>query len=180
LSPGQALVGNIAALADHKDYFTFLRTVQLLQKRDCPAAFFIIGTGPQEQEIKSYAAHLGLHKNLYFTGFRNDIPAILPELDILLFTSKTEGLGTSILDAQAAGTPVVATAGGGIPEIVRDGYNGRLCPVGDEVALAAAVEDLLAHPPKAQKLRKEAQKAVRRFAKAETARETLRHYRELV
>ena len=84
------------------------------------AHFVIIGKGPMENEIKSFSSKLKCSKNIHFVGFRNDVPDILGELNVFLITSKTEGLGTSILDALAAKVPVVATRAGGIPEIIKD------------------------------------------------------------
>jgi glycosyltransferase involved in cell wall biosynthesis len=81
-----------------------------------------------------------------FAGFRPDLQVLLPELDLFLFTSKEEGLGSSILDAYNCGVPVVATRAGGIPEIVEDGVTGLLAPIRDPAALAASVRRVLGDP----------------------------------
>ena len=73
------------------------------------------------------------------TGFRKDIPKILPELDIFLFSSKTEGLGTSLLDAFACQVPVVATNAGGVPELIIHEKTGLLSPTKDPQSLAKNV-----------------------------------------
>jgi glycosyltransferase involved in cell wall biosynthesis len=134
--PDDALIiGNVAALADHKDPYTFLKVAESLH--DQPQYYFVwIGGGEMEAEIRAEITKRGLEKRVLLTGFRNDIKDILPELWIFLMTSKTEGLGTSILDAFLAGVPVAATAAGGIPELVEHGHTGLLAPVGDAETLA--------------------------------------------
>ena len=82
-------------------------------------------------------------KNILLTGFRTDIFEVFPELDILLFTSKEEGLGTTVLDAFACEVPVVATAGGGIPEMVIHQKTGWLAAIGYAEQLAEGVEQIL-------------------------------------
>jgi glycosyltransferase involved in cell wall biosynthesis len=138
------LIGNIAALADHKDHFTFLRTATKLLKEDEKLHFFIIGAdqGMGEKLLQWIRQH-NLEDKITLTGFRTDIDKILPELDIFLFTSKQEGLGTSILDAFAARVPVVTTNAGGIPELIENGYTGFLCNVGDASGLSSKVRELL-------------------------------------
>ncbi|MEM7108712.1 MAG: glycosyltransferase, partial [Bacteroidota bacterium] len=103
------LIGNTSALADHKDYFTFLKVAQSLLREDEVYHFVIMGDGPMEVEIESFARDLNLLDHLTFTGFLNNIPEVIGDLNVFLMTSKTEGLGTSILDAFASKVPVVAT-----------------------------------------------------------------------
>ncbi|MBI1305205.1 MAG: glycosyltransferase [Bacteroidetes bacterium] len=129
------LVGNASALADHKDYPTFLHVAARFKEKQ-QFHFVIIGTGSLEEELKKLATELGLTQSLTFTGYRNDLPEILPDLDIFLFTSKTEGLGTTVLDAIASGIPVVATSAGGVPEMIINEETGLLCDVGDVDSLA--------------------------------------------
>ncbi|WP_017732393.1 glycosyltransferase family 4 protein [Nafulsella turpanensis] len=174
------LVGNTAAIAPHKDYFTFVDTVALLEQQNFPAYYFIIGTGPMEQEIKNYVATKGLEKKIIFTGFLHNIPSILPELDLFLMTSKTEGLGTSLLDAFASGVAVVATAAGGVPEIVLHEQTGLLAPVGKPKEIAYEVQRLYKDVKLQEQLKKGAYELVQQFSKEETARKTLDIYREVL
>lgn len=173
------LVGNVAALADHKDYFTFVDTVKLLVERKVKAAFFIIGDGPQREEIKTYVKAQGLEDKITFTGFRKNITDILTELDVLLFTSKMEGLGTTILDAWSAKVPVVATAGGGIPELVVHGETGLLCEIKNPQACAEHVMHLLTHPQERKAIIYAAQTKVQSFSKEVTAQKTLDVYQSV-
>lgn len=129
------MVGNVAALADHKDPYTFINVAEAL--KDHPQYYFVwIGGGEMQQDVKNEIRTRGLDKKILLTGFRKDVRDVLPELSFFMMTSKTEGLGTSILDAFMSDLPVVATAAGGIPELVEHGKTGLLAPVGDADTLA--------------------------------------------
>lgn len=139
------LIGNISAIAPHKDYYTFVQTAKQVLATVADVKFIIIGTGPLETEIKDYVTSEGLQDDILFTGFRNDIPEIIQELDIFLMTSKTEGLGTTILDAFANKIPLVCTNAGGIPELIIHGETGLLSKVEDPIDLANNVIRLLSN-----------------------------------
>ena len=98
------------------------------------------------EALQAQATSLGLQRQLVFTGFRTDVGAFYKIADLFVMSSVAEGLGTAVLDAMAAGKPVVATQAGGLPEIISDGKTGRLVAPGDPSALAAAMVDLLTHP----------------------------------
>lgn len=170
------LIGNTSALADHKDYFTFIDTAVEVLKTSPLVQFVIFGTGPLEKEIKAYAEQKGLEKKLLFLGFRSDVPKVLAELDLFLITSKTEGLGTSILDAFACKVPVVATAAGGIPELVINRKTGLLCSVKNVEQLTKAVSEIKFTPNLGNQLAENAFVKVQNFSKAVTAEKTLEHY----
>ncbi len=137
------LVGNISAVADHKDYFTFIDTAEKVLAERKDVKFLIIGDGPLNAEIKDRINQSAFKDGIVMTGFRHDIPAIIQELDVFLITSKTEGLGTTILDAFANRVPVVATKAGGIPEAVIHQETGLLSNVGDSQSLASHVVQTL-------------------------------------
>ncbi|MEQ9289023.1 MAG: glycosyltransferase family 4 protein [Cyclobacteriaceae bacterium] len=180
LDKGTWLVGNTSALADHKDYYTFINTAREIVKEDIPTMFFIIGTGPMEAELKGYVEELGLQNKIVFTGFIDNISEVLPELDVFLMTSKTEGLGTSILDAMAAKVPVVATEGGGIPEIVKDRKTGLTSKVGDYHSLARQVIRVLKDEGLRNTLTTESSKFVEKFDKKIMAAKTLEVYNDII
>jgi glycosyltransferase involved in cell wall biosynthesis len=85
-------------------------------------------------------------------GFREDLPGVLPCLDLVVHPATMEGLGVSLLQAASAGVPIVASNAGGMPEAVRDGLNGLLVPPGDVAALGAAVGRLLRQPALAKRM----------------------------
>lgn len=180
IPPHIPLIGMVAAIAPHKDYFTFADTVEILLGHGLEAHFLIIGgDGGEQEKIEQYIRAKKLGAYIHLTGHRDDIPLVLPELSLFLFTSKTEGLGTSLLDAMACGVPVVSTDAGGIPEIVKDGETGMLAPVGDAGRLAEQVEKVLADPVLRGHLTQTAREQVAGFSKEAMARETLAHYRSL-
>lgn len=143
LSDQSILIGNIAALAPHKDYFTFLKTAAILIKNNPDFRFVIVGEGPDRSIIENKIRESGLTETVLLAGFRTNIPEILKELNVLLLSSKTEGLGTTILDAFAGGLPVVATKAGGIPEIVEHEVTGLLAGIGEAEQLALMTERML-------------------------------------
>ncbi|MBI35219.1 MAG: glycosyl transferase [Flavobacteriales bacterium] len=170
------IIGNVAAIAPHKDYYTFINTAEEIVKRNLNVKFFIIGTGPLEEKIKQYCIQKKLSNHIIFTGFRTDIQEILPELDIFLMTSETEGLGTSIIDAFACQLPVVATRAGGIPEIVQHEKNGLLADIKDANELANQIERILNGSIDLDKIINEQQKTLQKFTKSVTAHKTLLEY----
>lgn len=174
------LIGNTSALEDHKDYFTFINTIGILIQKKVSVKAFIIGKGSLETALKKYVIEKGLADHVIFTGFRTDITRMLPALDIFLMTSKEEGLGTSVLDAFAAGVPVVATRAGGIPEMVRHEHNGLLAAIGDAEGLASHIQRIIADHLLRDRIINLAKERLREFSKEETARKTLQVYRELL
>lgn len=180
IPPTAPLIGNVSAIAPHKDYHTFVDTAALVLKQHPDAVFPIIGDGPLRHEIEDYVQQKGLQKQIIFTGFRRDIPQIMPELDVMLVTSETEGLGTTILDAFACHVPVVATEAGGIPEIVRDMETGLLAPVKSPAILAEKVHQVLTNTTTRNKVVQGAFILLQEFSKRNTALRTLAVYKEVL
>ncbi len=175
----QFLIANIAAIAPHKDYETFLETAEMLLKSGLPAHFLAIGgDGGEEEEIRYLIQKKSLQERVLLTGFRNDIPTILPEIDLLLFTSKTEGLGTTLLDAFACKVPVVASRTGGITELVEHGKTGLLCKVGDVDGFAWSVNSILFDNSLRKQLVENSFKKVQYFSKQQMAESIIKIYRE--
>ena len=175
------LIANVAAIAPHKDYFTFVDTAaKILQHRKDVHFLIIGGDGGEQSQIETYIQDNDLEKEITLTGFRKDIPHILPEIDILLFTSKTEGLGTSLIDTFLCKVPVVATAAGGVPELVEDQVSGLLAPIQDSTTLADKVLQILADKKLAQQLISQAYKKAQDFSKQKTAQQTLYWYRHVL
>src|SRR5262249_58009302 len=116
--------------------------------------FLMIGAGSSEtnyrSEVETLARQLRLDHRVIFTGQRQDVPEILRDVDIVVHPSLTEGLSNVILEAMAAGVPVVATRVGGNPELVEDGQTGFLVPVHDVKAIANGICRLLDEPSMAR------------------------------
>jgi L-malate glycosyltransferase len=180
VTDGTALVGNVSALAGHKDYPTFVETAARLLARGVKARFVAVGEGPERPRIEALLKARGLERDVTLAGFRDDVPVILPELDVLLFPSETEGLGTTVLDAFAAGVPVVATRAGGIPEMVVDGECGLLADVKDAETLAGNVARVLSDAALRERLVAGGRARLREFGVDRTAERILAIYREVV
>ena len=145
--------------AHYKNHAGFLRIAAEVHKRIPDAEFLLVGDGPLRAEIEQQAAALGLGEHVLFLGDRRDIPAILASSDISVLTSDSEGLSNVILEAMAAGVPVVAYAVGGNPELVNS-ERGALISAGNETEFADAIWRLLSDAS----LRREQGRNARRFA----------------
>jgi glycosyltransferase involved in cell wall biosynthesis len=120
-----------------------------------------------------------LENVLQLTGFRHDAVALLAAADVAVLSSRDEGLGTTLLDAMLAGVPVVATAAGGVVEVVRDGVDGLLVPVGDGAALGAAIVRVLRDGRLRAALASAGRERVQEFSIERTVVGTLEAYRAL-
>ncbi len=150
------VVGNVARLVEQKGQRTLVEAAPAIVERFPDARFVIVGEGELRGELE--AASAGLPVEL--TGERDDVPELLAGFDVLAFPSRFEGLCLAVIEAQAAGVPVVATPVGGIRETVVDGETGLIVPVGDPAALAAAVCRLLEDGALADRLAAEARRRV--------------------
>jgi glycosyltransferase involved in cell wall biosynthesis len=148
------VVGIIAVMRPEKDHETFLRAARLVASRVPKARFLLVGRGPLLAQVIRMADQLGISDKVIFTGMRDDVPEILPVLDVFTLTSTTECFPMSILEAMAAGKPTVCTAVGGIPEIVDHGSTGYLVPSSDPVSLADRIVELLDDPERMREMGK--------------------------
>lgn len=137
------VVGCIGALTAEKDHATFLRAAHEIAAKRKEVVFVVIGEGKLKSDLLRLRHELGLDEVVCFTGFLPEADRYLDAFDVFVLSSRAEGLGSSLLDAFAAGIPVVATSVGGIPELVRHEETGLLVPVGDAPTLARAIERLL-------------------------------------
>ncbi len=174
------LIGVIAALAPHKDHATFLAATRGVLAARPDAWFVLAGDGPLRAEIRARVAALGGGAHVLLPGFVEDVPALLAALDGFALSSYLEGLGTSVLDAQAAGVPVVATRVGGIPEMIESSVNGLLVPPRNPQALAAALLEGLTNPGAARARADAARFTVRAFDIGRTVESTEALYYELL
>jgi glycosyltransferase involved in cell wall biosynthesis len=138
------IVGIIASLQSIKDHATLLRSIARLAPRWPHLHLVIVGEGTLRAELTSLAAELGVGNIVRFAGLRPQHPSFHYLFDISALSSVSEGFPNSVVEAMAAGRPVVATRVGGVPDAVRDGETGLLVPASDPSALATAIEALLA------------------------------------
>jgi glycosyltransferase involved in cell wall biosynthesis len=137
------IVGNVAALVPHKGQRHLVEAAALVVRRVPDARFVIAGEGELRAALEKQIKDHRLEKHVLLAGFRPDVLSVHKAIDIFVMSSVTEGLGTSLLDAMACGKPVVATATGGIPEVVADGETGVLVAPRDPAAMADAIVRLL-------------------------------------
>lgn len=163
ISDKYIVIGTIAALVGHKDYPNLLNAAKIvLEKRD-NVKFIAVGDGSDSAEIMKLHDKLSLGDKFIFTGFQNDVGKYLLLLDIFILASKKEGLGTSILDAQSVGLPIIATNAGGIPEIVIHNNNGVLVNPQNPQELAATIINLIDDKEKRELLGRNAKESVKNF-----------------
>jgi glycosyltransferase involved in cell wall biosynthesis len=168
------VIGNVARLAAQKDQRLLVEAAPAILERFPDTRFVVVGEGPLLAELERLAARLPFE----FTGERDDVPDLLSGFDVFAFPSRFEGLCLAVIEAQAAGLPVVATPVGGIRETVVDGETGLLVPVGDAGALADAVCRLLEDPELGRKLAVAARARVHeRFSLAALIQRTLTFYK---
>lgn len=175
-APNQSLIVNIAALADHKDHLTFVQAAEEIAVALPDAVFALIGEGSERENIERVIADKGLTKKVILLGHRSDVDQLLADADVFLFTSKAEGLGSSILDAMACGVPVVTTNAGGIPEIATHNVDALIAPTQDPVALARLVLSVINDGSLREHLVTQALITANRFSKSRMAEETIKHY----
>ena len=149
------VLGTVCRLVEPKKGLgVLLQAMDQLQRRhgSVPCRLLIVGDGPARRGLESLSENLGLSSSVVFAGMRRDVARVLPLLDAFVLPSLYEGFGIAILEAMAAGKPVIATAVGGIPEFVKPGATGILVEPGNAGALADAIETLLADPDRARRL----------------------------
>jgi len=168
-NPGDLVVSNLGRITWWKGQDDFLRAMALVVRKEPRVRGLIVGGVERSYRDREYAARLhrmaselGIAGRVVFTGFRRDIPAILAASDLVVHCpTQPEPLGLVVLEAMAAGCPVVAAATGGIPEMVEHGVNGLLTPPGDIDAIADGIQMLLQDRAHAAHLGQQAQHSIR-------------------
>jgi glycosyltransferase involved in cell wall biosynthesis len=170
-------IGLIGRISPWKGQHVFIQAAKLVTHRFPEAKFVIIGAalfGEQEyeKEVRQLPAKLGIEEDVEFAGFCADVNRAIAGLDLVVHAStKGEPFGQVIIEGMAAGKPVVATDGGGVPEIVEDGKTGILVPMENAEAMAAAICGILSDPWMAAEMGRRGRERVKqRFTLERTAR----------
>jgi glycosyltransferase involved in cell wall biosynthesis len=144
----QPVVGMVAHFREDKDHDTFLLAAGEVLRHVPSARFCLVGSGPLESFVRAQASRLGLTGSVEFSGHldADALRMAVSRFRVAVLASRTEGLPNTVLEAMAAGRPVVATAVGGTTEIVEDGVTGFLVPAGDPATLAERITALLREP----------------------------------
>lgn len=161
IQPESCLVGTVGRFVEPKGYTYLLDALAKIQTQISDTKALLVGDGVLRQPMEDKARELGLSDTVVFTGTRRDVPGILALLDVFVMSSLWEGLPIALLEAMAAGLPVVATSVGGTPEVVVDGVTGLLVPPRDPDALAEAILTLLRDPGLRQRMGQAGRERVR-------------------
>jgi len=181
ISVGAPLIGIIGRLQPQKDHENFLKAAVQIRSKLPDARFLVVGDGPLREELLAQAQTLGLGSSVIFCGIRQDIPAVMAAIDLLVISSKWEGLPVTLLEGMAARRPIVSTAVGGVPNVVADGQAALLVPSEDSLALANACLKILQDPALAQSLAQAGYERVKnQFSLDAMIGKTLKLYEELL
>lgn len=154
-------LGNVARLEEQKGHDDLLLAVAQVRGEIPDLTVLLVGEGTRQARLQALTRELGLQEAVRFLGTRRDIPRILRALDCFIMPSRWEGIPLTLLEAMGYGLPVISTPVGRAPEIIRDGVNGRLAPVADPGALAAAILELYREPRKREQWGEQARRTVR-------------------
>ena len=180
------LVGTVGHLAPIKGHDVFVRAAALISARRPEVHFIVVGEDKSPEmthrrSLESLVDELGVSGSVSIPGWRDDMPALLSSLSLFVSAARSEPFGLAIVEAMAAGLPIVATRSEGALEIIEDGFSGKLVPADNPEALAQAIEDLLDNPIERSRLGRNAQLAAReRYSLRRMAIDTERVYREVV
>jgi glycosyltransferase involved in cell wall biosynthesis len=153
IGKNDAVLGTAAAIRSWKGHEYLLEAMPLITKEFPDVKLILAGDGPIMYLIQKRISELGLKKSVFLLGHREDVPAVINAFDISVLASyASEGIPQFVLQSMAAGKPVIGTAVGGIPEVVKDGVNGIIVPPRDSEAIARAVKTLLSDPDKARRM----------------------------
>lgn len=179
--PSAPLVGAVGRLAEIKRHDLLIRAFACVRRRLPEARLLLVGDGPERTPLEQLAAQLLPADCVRFAGRQAAPERFLKAMDVMALTSRSEGMPLAVLEAWAAGTPVVATRVGGISELVADGATGLLVESGNVDHLAGAIERLLADRPLAARISAAAaRQAYERYSLEQMAANYQRHYDELL
>lgn len=178
---GPLVIGTAAVLEERKGHRFLLEAAALLKREGYSLCYWFAGEGSQRERLQKQAVTLGLGENVSFLGFISDIQKFLSQIDIFVLPSLYEGLGISVLEAMAAGKPVVVTRVGGLSELVESGKSGWLVLPADPRALADSIAKLVREKDLRTDLGKNATERVcQRFTMEQMALKNEAYYYDLL
>jgi glycosyltransferase involved in cell wall biosynthesis len=178
---GEKVIGMVARLDLQKGFEYLLRALSELGDWLRTVRVIVVGDGPDRAAIQGMVQASGLQSRVLFAGQRSDMPAVYSLMDIFVLPSLDEGLPMTVLEAMAAGKPVIATRVGAIPTVVRDGETGLLVEPRDALGLRSAIARLLADADLCQRLGNQARDWVsQHYTSSATARKYRQMYEEVL
>ena len=176
-----SLVGFVGRLVPDKGGEVLLRAAQRVHAVHPKTTFVLVGEGPSRKRWETLATELGIRAHVLFAGVRDDMPGVYASLDMLVLPSLVEAMPMCLLEAMAAGKPVVATRTGAIPRLITAERNGLLVTRGDVNGLGAAISCLLSYPKLACRLAESGQRHVRQnFSAQAMAKSYLEQYEQVL
>ena len=168
ISPDSLVVGYVGWLIPIKGVTYLVNAMARVAEKYPKSLLVLVGKGDdkgeEEVHLRKQVEHVGLADKVRFLGWRSDVDEIMGCFDIFVLPSLNEGMGRVLVEAMAAGLPIVASRVGGIPDLVKDGQNGLLVPAADAPALAKAISDLLADKEKRNRMGKAGKKICRAYS----------------
>jgi len=158
IQSGVPIIGAIGRLVYQKGYIYLLEAAALVLQKMPHVRFVLVGEGPEEASLKQKATSLGISDSCIFTGARYDVAELLSSFDVFILSSVLEGLPRTVIEAMAAGCPIVATDIEGVREEVEDGKSAMLVKPADPASLANAVTTLLNDRKLGERIGQEARK----------------------
>jgi glycosyltransferase involved in cell wall biosynthesis len=181
ISPDVPVVGIVGRLSRIKNHQLFLDAAARVATAHAEVRFLVVGDGERRSALESHARRLNLGRQLLFTGWRSDLPSVYADVDVLALSSDNEGTPLVLIEAMAAGCPIVATGVGGVPDLIDHGVSGLLVPSRQPSQLAQAIVRLLQDRQLADALAARAQERARaRFGAQRLAAEMDALYRQLL
>jgi glycosyltransferase involved in cell wall biosynthesis len=163
LKHGERIIMTAGRLHRQKGYDHLMQALSMVQESFPGIKLLILGDGEEEKNLKKLAHLLELTEKIVFLGLRSDVGHLLQCSELFVLPSRWEGFPNAVLEAMAAGKPVVATAVGGIPELVVDGVTGILVPPEDARALAEAIMGMLSHDERAKAMGEAGRQRVQQY-----------------
>jgi glycosyltransferase involved in cell wall biosynthesis len=176
----EVVIGTVANLRANKDWPNLLGAARRVIDRGAPVRFVAVGQGPLEREVRAEHARLGLGDRVRLTGHREDAVRLMAGCDVFVLASYYEGLPVALMEAFALGLPVVATAVGGVPEMVTHGVEGLLVAPRDPDALATALVQVACDPTARAAMGEAASRRADRYDVTNAVRRMEAIYRDVV
>jgi glycosyltransferase involved in cell wall biosynthesis len=176
LAASTPTIGMVAQLDARKDHESVLSATRQLVEKYPELRVYMVGDGPRRAEVQSLAEAMGLERQVVFVGFVADVAPVVGAMDVVVLASFAEGTPVSLLEAMSMGKPIVASAVGGVPELIGANETGRLVPARSASDLVHALDELLSDEPKRHSLGRAGR---RRVEKAYSLEAMARHYQEV-
>ena len=177
---GAPLVVQVAQLVPHKDPLNFVRAIAAARERVPDVQALLVGEGELRMSVENTVRALGLTGVLHVVGYRHDADALLAAADVVVLSSREEGMGSVLLDALLLGKAIAATRAGGIPDVIEQDVNGLLAPVQDARSLGECISRLLTDHQLARRLSAEARVRASDFSVERMTERTLAVYERVI